>query len=145
MPHHEIAGKIIIEAMIVSIGVSIGTAQLGGSEGKQESDSDSQDQDSKSSEQRPHVLGQLILAYCGATIFAANIAPTEEIVIVAIESKPWKLIGLAVLSILIGALILQYSSFIGAEQTWSSGGAFFKLLEPVASYAAALLASAMML
>jgi putative integral membrane protein (TIGR02587 family) len=33
MPHLEIIGKIVLEAMIVSIGVSVGTAQLGGSEG----------------------------------------------------------------------------------------------------------------
>lgn len=34
MPFSEIAGKIIVEAMTVAIGVSIGTAQLGGAEGE---------------------------------------------------------------------------------------------------------------
>ena len=34
----EITGKVIVEAMIVAIGISVGTAQLGGGNGDEESE-----------------------------------------------------------------------------------------------------------
>jgi uncharacterized membrane protein len=64
---------------------------------------------------------------------------------IAAESGLWKLIGLAVLSLLLGALILHYSSFLGSDQQFTSGGTILKILEPVTSYAVALVTSALML
>jgi putative integral membrane protein (TIGR02587 family) len=149
MTWQEILGKVVVESLVVSIGVSVGTAQLGMSEKKDEGgESSGGSQSGQESSSGPsQVLGQMVLAFCGAVLFAANIAPTEEIVIVAIEASTWKLLGLAALSLLIGMLILHFSDFVGARHAIASKskGAVLKLLESVAGYAIALLASAMML
>ena len=43
--------------------------------------------------------GQLVVALCGAVLFASNVAPTEEIVMMAVEISAWRLLGLAGLSL----------------------------------------------
>jgi len=100
MTVNEILGKIIIEAMTVAIGVSIGTAQLGG-KGEQEGDTGMKS-DTLQSDSSPVPLlmnrngdfaGQIVIALCGAVLFA-NVAPTEEIIMIATETASEKL-GLA--------------------------------------------------
>lgn len=149
MTWQEILGKVVVESLIVSIGVSVGTAQLGMSQKRDEEgeSSGSSQSGQESSSRSPHVLGQMVLAFCGAVLFAANIAPTEEIVIIAVEASTWKLLGLAALSLAMGMLILHFSDFLGAHHAVASKseGALLKLLESTAGYAVALLASAMML
>ena len=149
MPWNEILGKIVVESIVVSIGVSVGTAQLGAQpkEGEDEmpgSPSDKSGEES-SSGASSRIFGQIVLAFCGAVLFSANIAPTQEVVIIAIEASTAKLIGLAGLSLATGALILHYSDFLGTGDDTRRRGRVAILLEPAASYATALLASAMML
>lgn len=153
MPPSEIICKIIIEAMTVAIGVSIGTAQLGGGEGEQQDDKGMKGQDSFSSsspvpfltENQDDFSGQLALASCGAVLFAANVAPTEEIIQIAIETSPWKLLGLALLSMLLGTMILFYSDFTGAQSLSQTRGVKTVLFGTVVTYAIALVVSAAIL
>lgn len=152
MPASEVVGKIVVEAMTVAIGVSVGTAQLGGG-GKSDtgmdrattSDPVSGSQQSPEHLEQPDLAGQLILAFCGAILFAANVAPTEEILMIGIESSHPKLLGLVGLSLLVSAVVLHYSGFIGAGQHVRRDGPFWIGYGIVTSYAAALLASALML
>jgi putative integral membrane protein (TIGR02587 family) len=139
MPTNDIVGLIVVEAMTVAIGVSIGTAQLGAS-GKQD-----EGLGSSSSKNEIHFGGQMVLAFLGAVLFAANLAPTEEIIIVAIETSWLRLIGLAVFSLLIAYLILHYSDFKGAKEFVSADHPTLILLGTVLTYAIALTASAMIL
>ena len=108
MSVNEVAGKIVVESMTVAIGISVGKAQLG----KQESSDDPQGSDTR----EPHLISQLIIAMCGAVLVAANVAPTEEIVVIALETPTFKLIIMAFVSILIGGGVLYYTNFRGAEQ-----------------------------
>ena len=139
MPTNEIVGLIVVEAMTVAIGVSIGTAQLGAG-GKED-----EGLRGGSSKNEIHFGGQMVLAFLGAVLFAANLAPTEEIIIVAIETSWLRLIGLAVFSLLIAFLILHYSDFKGAEEFVSADHPTLILLGTVLTYAIALTASAMIL
>lgn len=153
----EIVNQIVVEAMTVAIGVSVGTAQLGG-EGQSESgeqndedksreddDSGKDDAERQSPEDEVSFGGQLVIAMCGAVLFAANVAPTEEILVIAIESSPLKLLGLSVMSLIFGALILTYSEFHGASKFVRAGGARFVLMNAFITYAVALLASGLIL
>lgn len=147
MTVNEIVGKIIIEAMTVAIGVSIGTAQLGG-EGEQEGDTGMESE----SEPKPFLTddngdfgGQLTIALCGAVLFAANVAPTEEIIVIATETASAKLLGIALLSMLMGALILFYSDFSGAQRFTKKRGIKTVVFGAVVTYAIALVASAAIL
>src|SRR4030095_3923574 len=63
-----------------------------------------------------HFGAQIVFAFCGAVLFAANLAPTEEVVIIGIQTSWLKLIGVAVFSLLIAFLILHYSDFKGAGE-----------------------------
>ncbi len=159
MPTGEIAGVIVVEAMTVAIGVSIGTAQLG-ADGKEDEglggDSVSQPQQRSNKMARNngegngaikeiHFGGQMVLAFLGAVLFAANLAPTEEIIIVAIETSWLRLIGLAVFSLLIAFLVLHYSDFKGAEEFVRADHPTVILLGTVLTYAIALSSAALIL
>jgi putative integral membrane protein (TIGR02587 family) len=158
MSANEIAGQIVIEAMTVAIGVSVGTAQLGGSGGGgddgggggDEEDSGEgggqQQQQQQGGEQKGiHFGGQMALACCGATLFASNVAPTEEIVVIAVESSWLRLIGLAFVSLLMGSLILHYSEFTGAREFARTDSFGAVVVGSVITYAVALFISALIL
>jgi putative integral membrane protein (TIGR02587 family) len=142
MPANEIAGQIVIEAMTVAIGVSVGTAQLGGGDREDEGVEGGGD---AQGEREKHFGGQMLLALCGATLFASNVAPTEEIVMIAVESSWVRLIGLAIVSLLLGSLILHYSEFTGARKVVRADGLSTVVVGSIVTYALALFASALIL
>ncbi len=139
MPVNEIAGIIVVQAMTVAIGVSIGTAQLGAGGKEDEGLAGTSDKN------EIHFGGQLVFALCGAVLFAANIAPTEEIVIIAIETSWLKLLGLAVFSLSIAFLVLHYSDFKGAAEFVRADHPTIILLGTLVTYAIALGSSAIIL
>ncbi|HEX6985822.1 MAG TPA: TIGR02587 family membrane protein, partial [Planctomycetaceae bacterium] len=135
----DLLGKTVIEAMIVAVGVSIGTAQLGGGEGE------AAGMDGDGEDDRPHPWGQTVVAFCGATVFAANVAPTEEILMIGLEASPARLLGLAAFSVLVGAVTFFFSGFVGSDRYVFREGPFHVAFGIVTCYAAALASSAMML
>lgn len=131
-PVDEVLGRIAVEGMTVAIGVSVGTAQLGaGNAG-----------DTSQDEEPAGYGGQLVLAFCGAVLFAANMAPTEEVVVLGVELAAGQLIAVALLSLALGGLILFFSDFRGSRRSVHSGDPGAVLRGTVVTYAAALLASA---
>ena len=139
MPLEEAAGKVVIEAMTVAVGVSVGTAQLGAGDGEG---------DKGVSGERASAGGfggQSVVALCGAVLFAANVAPTEEIVMIAVEVSSWRLLGLAVLSLCLGALVLYHSEFAGSKKYVLFDRRHDVLVGAVVTYAVALAASAAIL
>ncbi len=154
MPLEEAAGKIVIEAMTVAVGVSVGTAQLGVGDGEDADDKGVGGGESGGGGRRGraspgggavHFGGQVVLAVCGAVLFAANVAPTEEIVMIAVEISAWRLLGLVVLSLALGALILYYSEFAGSSRHVRFDAHHDVLVGSVVTYAVALAASALIL
>lgn len=148
MTLHEIVGKVVVEAVTVAIGVSVGAAQLGGN-----GDNGGKDQGMRKDgdgEERPlSVAGQIVLAGCGAVLFASNVAPTEEIVLIAIEATRWKVLGLAVLSFVLAGTVLFYSDFRGAAGAGGTrapqDGPGTMVMRTSLHYAVALAASAFIL
>ena len=137
----EIVGKIVIEAMTIAIGISVGTAQLG-----LQSEEDSSGPQSKTT--APNEIrfgGQLVIAICGATLFAANVAPTEEIVAIATDSSIAQLFALMILSLLLTGLILYYIEFAGSKSHVRRNGLSSVLIGTATSYAAALATAAVVL
>lgn len=151
MTVNEIVGKIIVEAMTVAIGVSVGTAQLGG--GGQENTDSGVENDASQAGSSPapflasdsELSGQVTIAFCGAVLFAANVAPTEEIVVIAIQIASGKLLVLALVSMFLGALILFYSDFTGTQRFSQTQGIKAITFGAVVTYAIALVASAAIL
>ena len=136
----EIVGKVVIEAGIVAIGFSVGTAQLGGDD-----DHDTAMGAEDEGEDEVSFHSQVVIAFCGAVLFAANVAPTEEVVMIAIESAPARLIAIALVSLLIAALILFFSEFSGSRQYAPIESHWEALAHSVITYAIALVVSALIL
>lgn len=145
MPWPEVLGKIVVESMTVAIGVSIGTAQLGLSTDDTGVEDDDRERDQKKSTEPPDSKSQLVLALCGAVLFAGNVGPTEEIIIIAAMSSAGKLLGLAALSILSGALVLFRIGFVGTDRHVRRDNMIWVGYGLITSYAAALIASALLL
>ncbi|HZI17524.1 MAG TPA: TIGR02587 family membrane protein [Pyrinomonadaceae bacterium] len=136
-PAGEVVGIIVIEAVTVAIGVSVGTAQLGAAE--------DEDEDEKPGEEAKTLGGQVVVAFCGAVLFAANVAPTEEIIMIAAEISSARALGLALFSLAVGTVILYFSEFRGARRHAPAEGRAAILVGAVVSYAVALAASALLL
>jgi putative integral membrane protein (TIGR02587 family) len=133
----EALGMIVVEAAVAAVGFSVGSAQLG-------SGGPETGKGSKESGQRG--LGNhIFIAACGAVLFAANVAPTEEIVIIAMETGAGPLIGLAVLSLAVGAGVLYYMDFKAADQLAHAESTLDVVTGAVSTYAVALAASAAIL
>ena len=137
---YEVIGKVTVEAMTVAIGISVGTSQLGGGDDREEKGGAE-----ASAKEEVTFFGQIVIAACGAMLFAANVAPTEEIVMIATEALVVKILGLAVLSLLLTALILYYIEFTGTERFVRSSGFVSVIVGTVVTYAVALVISAAVL
>jgi putative integral membrane protein (TIGR02587 family) len=87
----------------------------------------------------------VVVALCGAVLFAANVAPTEEIVMIAAEISTWRLLGLALFSLGLGALILYYSEFTGSQRHVQFDRHHDVLVGTIVTYSVALAASALIL
>jgi putative integral membrane protein (TIGR02587 family) len=133
----EVVGRIVVEAVTVAIGVSVGTAQLGGNDETAKTGMAGKDEVTFS--------GQLTLAVCGAVLFAANVAPTEEIILIGIELPGYQLAGLGLATMALGALILFYSDFRGARRWVRAQGFGGVLRGSVITYAVGLVTAAAIL
>lgn len=140
-PAREALGKIVVEGLTVAIGVSIGTAQLGGEAGGFAGDRDDRDDAGTRS-----LHGEMLLAMCGAVLVAANVAPTDEVAMIAQEIGGGRVLAIAVVSLAFGALVHWFTDFAGAGSfaPHATGNAH-KVASVVLGYSIALLASAAML
>jgi len=130
----EALGKIVVEAAVVAIGFSIGTAQL-----------HADDEEADKKKKRSTFGGELVIAFCGAVLFAANIAPTEEITVIASETDSLRLFGLAVLSVAVGSVILYFTNFRRSSAIVHREGPLAIALGTLATYAVGLITSAIIL
>jgi putative integral membrane protein (TIGR02587 family) len=140
MHAYEIVGKVTIEAMTVAIGISVGTSQLGGGD-----DTRTKGGAEASAKEEVTFRGQIVIAACGAMLFAANVAPTEEILMIASEARIPNVLGLAALSILLTGSILYYIEFTGAGRFVLADGVVSVLIGTIVTYAIALVVSAAVL
>lgn len=104
----EIMGKVIVEAMVMSIGISVGTAQLGVSD-----DTDSKADREKAElekERQSGLLSLVVLGICGSILVGGNVAPTEEVLVIGLEAHPSHILAMALVSIVMCMLILYYAN-----------------------------------
>jgi putative integral membrane protein (TIGR02587 family) len=148
----EIMGKVIIEAMAVSIGVSIGTAQLGTSK-KEEDEKRKEGQKEQSLseaekqgiDRRSGKMAIAILALCGSILMGGNVAPTEEVVMLAVEAKPHHILIMAIASLLFSMVVTFFSDFKGTGRAGKKSMAYNITFDTCLCYLIALIASAFVL
>lgn len=138
MPFAEAVPKIVVEATIVAIGFSVGSAQLGTGHADMGKDESSRGA-------RSVLMQRLVIAFCGAVLFAANVAPTEEIIMIAVETGPLRLAGAALLSLLLAGAVLYLVGFRKGGRGATSTSLVEIAMGTAEIYAVALVASALLL
>lgn len=134
----EVMGKVVLEALLIAIGISIGTAQM--------TDGDEQEVQGKERGARPKdLLGVLSLSACGAVVLATNIAITDEIVVIGLESTSWQLIAMVAISLVLGALIMAFSDLLDKRSCAAATGYFKLVYGSVVSYSVAFCCAAVIL
>lgn len=130
----EVIGMVAIQALPAAIGALLARSQLRG-------DHDTED-DEQPSTRRSGYVSQLFLMMIGAVFIAFNVAPTEEISLIAYKMSDWHAIVLVLASLgLLHALVYNVG-FAGEEEGHGSGSAFRTFLHfTLAGYAIALLLS----
>jgi putative integral membrane protein (TIGR02587 family) len=126
-------GVIALTSIPISIGFSIGAAlaPLGGGE---------------KAEQIKGGGGDLLVAAAGALVFALNIAPTEEPILLAAELDGVRLGLLVAASVILPYLMVFFAEFGGREKRVASDGATQgPVTETLLAYAVAFVVSAAML
>ena len=135
----EIMGKVVIEAMAVSIGVSIGTAQLGVGNGGGKKEV--KDEQAKKFDK----LRVAVLALCGSLIVGGNVAPTEEVTTIAVEANPQHILIMALASLLISAVVVLFSRNHEHPNEEADGFVYHLVFDTCLSYVVALATSAFVL
>ena len=122
-------GKVAVCSMMCAIGVSVGTAQLG--------------TDNPNKGREVGLGGGMAIAVCGAVLVAGNVAPTEEVVLIAYEAKPPFLLGL--LALAFGASAIVAGEFRGKRPFGTPFAVPPRLFATTVSVAIGILSSAALL
>jgi putative integral membrane protein (TIGR02587 family) len=143
----EWAGKILAEALIVSLGISFANSQFRKGSRTGDDDTDEQDEQKIDDPERAQLRADLRdvgATVAGSVVFAINIAPTEEIVMIATRISPLQLLAMLGFGLLLCYIILFASGF--EEQEVFVPGVFQKpWAEVLNACALSLLVSATLL
>jgi putative integral membrane protein (TIGR02587 family) len=132
-PWREIVGKVALQSVPASLGAMLGRKQLGA------------EQDTGAEEVRKREAGyggELFLMLGGALFLAFNVAPTEEMILIAFQMTPGHALALGAVSILVLHVFVYTVGFSGQEDR-PEGGTFLStfLHFTLAGYGIALLVS----
>ena len=134
-PPREILGKVSVQALPAAIGAMLARSQLRGGE-------DEQKDDAPPEERRSGYLSELFLMGVGALFLAFNVAPTEEMVLIAHQMTGWHAVLLALASIGLLHAFVYSVGFPGQEVGHRSGSASQTFLHfTLAGYGIALVVS----
>ncbi len=122
---------VTVEALPATIGASFARSQLG--QGGEDS-----------SEREPSYIHELFFMFAGAIVFAANVAPTEEVVLVAAKMSDLTVLVLVVVELMLMHGFVYGVGFKGSAQSPDDFGAAFVRFT-VVGYVIALAASAFIL
>jgi putative integral membrane protein (TIGR02587 family) len=124
----EIVGKISLQAIPASIGAMLARSQLGQREKEEEE------------RRRDTYQGELFLAAVGALFLAFNVAPTEEVVLIATMMSGWHALAVVGASLAIMHAFVYALEFRGQASVHPEISAWSEFLRlTVVAYALALL------
>lgn len=134
----EVVGKVSLQAVPASFGAMLANSQLGNAGHKGER--------KKEREQRAGFGAQVFLMAAGATFLAFNVAPTEEMVLIAFKMTLWRALAVMGASLLLMHAFVFAVNFRGTESP-PEGTPWWSLFLrfTVTGYAVALLVSAYVL
>ncbi|QTC92805.1 TIGR02587 family membrane protein [Brevundimonas goettingensis] len=116
---HEAVGMVALQAVPGAMGALLARRQLSGSRDEGAGD-----------EEEASYGGELFLMAAGALFFALNVAPTEEMILIAYKATPLHILALIVTSIVLLHLIVFNAGFAGQEEADRPLTAFFHFTLP---------------
>ncbi|WP_127144587.1 TIGR02587 family membrane protein [Pelagibacterium montanilacus] len=122
MSPREIMGKIAVQLVPASIGAMLGRSQLGG-----------RTEATEVQNQNPSYWSELFIMGVGALFLSLNVAPTEEMVLIAYKMSVWHQVTMVVLSLVLmhafvytldfrGGTSLEGKSTLGTFVRFTFGG-----------------------
>ena len=102
MPASELVGKVALQSVPASIGAMLARSQLG--------------HDDDEEEKETTYPGELMMMAAGALFLSLNIAPTDEMMVLAYRMTVWHALVVALLSILLMHGFVYAVSFIGGHE-----------------------------
>lgn len=105
MPASELVGKVALQSVPASIGAMLGRSQLG--------DDDDEESDDAKETRYP---AELLMMAAGALFLSLNIAPTDEMMVLAYKMTIWHAMVVTVLSITLMHGFVYAVSFIGGHE-----------------------------
>lgn len=148
----DILGKVLVEAAPVGLGISFANYQVrnkdrdggdGDGGGEQQARGGNDDPDPERRQLRQD-LTDLAATVGGATVFAYNVAPTEEIVMISSRMSPWRHLAVLGVSLFLCYLILFAAGF-QKRRVYVPSPFQSQLAETVMAYAASLVVSFLLL
>lgn len=137
-PLHEVVGKISLQAIPAGFGAILANSTLGEAQDPEHEEEQRREQGGYGTE--------LFLMFAGALFLAFNLAPTDEMVLIAFKMRSERAIALAVATLLMMHAFVYSSSFRGTPKVAEGTPRTHLFLRfTVAGYAVALLASAYVL
>lgn len=130
MPLDEIVGKIAIQSVPMSFGAMIARKQLSGG--------GAEPADEEAAVRGAGYGGQLFLMAAGALFLSFNVAPTEEMLLIAYMMSTWHLLALILASLLLLHLFVYRVGFAGQEELHDAGPLRTFLAYTIPGYAIAL-------
>jgi putative integral membrane protein (TIGR02587 family) len=129
MPLDEIVGKLALQAAPGSIGALLARSQLGG-------------RDEQEREVKESYGFEIFLMLVGGLFLAFNVAPTEEVQVIAFRISPWHGLALVALSLAAMHAFVYFLEFRGAHEIPEQASGFGLFLRyTVVGYAVCLLVS----
>lgn len=105
MPASEIIGKIALQSVPASIGAMLGRSQLG-----------DKDEDDATSRRETGYASELLMMAAGALFLSLNVAPTEEMIVLAYKMTPWHALALIALSVALMHGFVYAVAFTGSHE-----------------------------
>jgi len=103
-PPHQIAGQLTLQAVAGAMGALLAGRQLSGGE------------DDVGDEEEAQYLGELFLMIAGALFLALNMAPTEEMILIAYRMGAVHAVALVIASLVIMHTLVYLVGFAGQEE-----------------------------
>jgi putative integral membrane protein (TIGR02587 family) len=134
-PIRETLGQVTLAAIPASVGAALAESLLGAERETEER-----------KRREMGYWGELFLMGAGAIFFAFNIAPTEEMIVVAVKMGPWNVVAAGVVSLLLMHAFVYAVEFEGKHKPPEDVGRVGLFLRfTVVGYAIVLLMSAYVL
>ncbi|MBD2356774.1 TIGR02587 family membrane protein [Tolypothrix sp. FACHB-123] len=141
-PLKEALGKVIFESVPFTLGVALANQFLGDTEG----DNNAKAESKKLKSELSATLADLGATVIGATVIAFNIAPTDEIPMLAATISPLWQLAIIATSLIISYGIVFQAGFSDQQKRREQKGIFQRPSgETIISYLISLLAAAIML